>query len=291
MAELLSVQDELIVVDQTGDPRLREVCTRGEQLIYFGMPVPSLTRARNAGIALASHEIILFIDDDVIPEPLLIECHRKMYSDRELAGVAGRIRELTDVKGSDLTEKDLRDETGFWEIRFDHEYDGNVPTARGCNMSFRREWLLAVGGFDTWHAPPFSFREDTDVCYRIRRSGGKLKFCAGAMLTHVGSAIGGTRPVSPTHGLMQREFRDYQQHFKHRRDHLYFLFKHFSGAPLARNLYRSYRTYGNLSRWPWRLAAKHVLFLAATAQAWWWSITVRPPFFEPLTTIPNKRET
>src|SRR5207302_2481020 len=51
----------------------------------------------------------------------------------------------------------------------------------GCNMSFLRDSLASIGGFDT------QFRQagdDVDVCWRVRANGGKLGFSPGAMVWH-----------------------------------------------------------------------------------------------------------
>ena len=51
----------------------------------------------------------------------------------------------------------------------------------GCNMSFRREALQTVGGFDT------RFRvagDDVDICWRLQESGETIGFCPGAVVVH-----------------------------------------------------------------------------------------------------------
>ncbi len=51
----------------------------------------------------------------------------------------------------------------------------------GCNMAFRRDALLAVGGFD----PRFRVAgDDVDVCWRLQRRGWTLGFSAAAVVWH-----------------------------------------------------------------------------------------------------------
>jgi hypothetical protein len=72
----------------------------------------------------------------------------------------------------------------------------------------------------------------------------------------------------------------YRQHFCHYRDNLYFVQKHFRGSERRRYIWRSYRDYVGISRWPWRLIAKHACFLAALLDASWLARVSRPPHFE-----------
>ena len=59
--------------------------------------------------------------------------------------------------------------------------DRDAEHIPGCNCSFRKERLLAVGGFD----PRFrTAGDDVDVCWRFLEQGWKIGFHAGAMVWH-----------------------------------------------------------------------------------------------------------
>jgi hypothetical protein len=61
---------------------------------------------------------------------------------------------------------------------FDDRLAEHLP---GCNMAFRRNALLAIGGFDA------QFRQagdDVDVCWRLLAEGRRLGYAAGAMVWH-----------------------------------------------------------------------------------------------------------
>jgi GT2 family glycosyltransferase len=71
-------------------------------------------------------------------------------------------------------------------------------------MSFRREELLRIGGFDTRFSGS-AYREDTDVSIRIGSRRGRIIFCPSASLTHhevpsggchVADVVGETRDIS-----------------------------------------------------------------------------------------------
>jgi hypothetical protein len=66
---------------------------------------------------------------------------------------------------------------------------------------------------------------------------------------------------------MAAELAQYARHYRHYRDNLYFLCRHFSGSERIKLIARAYRDYVGISRWPWRLIAKNLCFLTALAQA------------------------
>ena len=89
--------DELIIVDD-GDlknpPLKKEIISAGIKYIYHKKLTPGLTESRNAGIKLATGDIIFFFDDDVILEPIYIEETINTYlADQEeiIYGVGGTI--------------------------------------------------------------------------------------------------------------------------------------------------------------------------------------------------------
>ena len=59
-------------------------------------------------------------------------------------------------------------------------------------MSFRREVLEEIGGFDTRYGGTF-FYEETDTCLRVRKLGYRMRYRPDAVLTHLGAPAGGCR--------------------------------------------------------------------------------------------------
>ena len=100
---------------------------------------------------------------------------------------------------------------------------GVVMTARGCNMSFRRDLLTRIGGFD----PHIEiFRDDTDGCFRVINAGYRVRFVPEAALVHLNAPSGGTRSEEAgARSCISREWRLYRQYYRHYRDNLYFLLK------------------------------------------------------------------
>ena len=253
---------EVIVVDQCPTSPLPSDVLATPGLRYVTPATPGMVAARNLGIQLARGDVVIFLDDDVIPLPGLIEGHLGAYADPAVGGVAGRILERDQEARTQPSDPRSMDPVRGWEFaEFAHATPGDVMTARGCNMSFRRERLLTLGGFDPHLA---IFRDDTDICLRLIAAGYKLRFVPAAALVHLNAPSGGTRGESgPAIGYWAREWQSYRQHYRHYRDNLYFLLRHFRGRARWASIWRAYRGYVGLSRWPWRLAAKNLCFLAA----------------------------
>src|SRR5262245_21063805 len=71
---------EVIVLDQSKTHLPEVVRTlsdwhRSAVIRWLHLPEPSIPHALNRGLIEATYEIVLFLDDDVIPEPGLLEAH------------------------------------------------------------------------------------------------------------------------------------------------------------------------------------------------------------------------
>jgi glucosyl-dolichyl phosphate glucuronosyltransferase len=105
-----------------------------------------LSGARNTGVVTARGDIVAFLDDDAAAAPDWLEWLVRPYDDPRVVGVGGRV---------------IAEWEGGRPVWFPREFDWVVgcsyvgqPTATsvvrnpiGANMSFRREPVLAVGGF------------------------------------------------------------------------------------------------------------------------------------------------
>lgn len=261
---LCSEGSEVIVVDQDPQAPLSDKLLGHPALRYQVMARPSMVGARNEGLRLAQGEVVLFLDDDVIPRAGLIEAHAAAYADAKVGGVAGRIEEKA-APGETEPHPSLFDPQIGWRFaHFDHRARGDVMTSRGCNMSFRRALLEKLGGFDTNIR---MFRDDTDMCFRVLAAGYLIRFVPEAELVHLSATSGGTRGRAGSASPLRREWQMYRTHYRHYRDNLYFLLRHFRGRERRRWVFDAYRTYVGISRWPWRLLAKNLCFLAALVNA------------------------
>lgn len=184
--------DEILVVDQSDreDPRLAARAAAHRGLRVLRIPAQGLPRARNAGWRQVSGDIILFLDDDVVPDPGLCEAHLAAYADPSVAGVGGRVTGGYDALQGEVGTFHALD--GAVRRNFGALVRRDVDHLPGGNMSFRREVFTRIGGFD----PAFggaAIGEETDFCLRARRAGFRLVFEPGAAVEHLHLPAGGCR--------------------------------------------------------------------------------------------------
>jgi len=132
-------------------------------------PNAGLARARNAGIARAAGDRIIFIDDDVLPIPTFVEEHLRA-ADRHPGFI---------VRGGAIEVDDPDDlPPPIWSIK---NYSGNYFWT--TNVSVPLSTIRAIGGFDESFAE-YGW-EDIDVGLRLRANDVRAIFHSGALVYHV----------------------------------------------------------------------------------------------------------
>jgi GT2 family glycosyltransferase len=135
--------------------------------------------ARNLGVAESAGELIVFLDDDVVPDSRLIAAH-----------VAANSIESTVVVGPMLPPDGWRRPAWIrWEeSKLVRQYRAMSEGVFTCtyrqfftaNASLRRERFLAAGGFDA----SFVRAEDVDLGFRLHEQGGTFVFAPEARVWH-----------------------------------------------------------------------------------------------------------
>lgn len=137
--------------------------------------------ARNRGVEIATAPLLLFLDDDVIPEPGLIRAHALAHRDRPGSAVVGPYPPWPHAS-EDLFRLRIRDN---WLKHFDavgargHRF-GYRDLLTG-NLSLDRDLWTAMGGLD----PAFAYaREDLEFGVRLIERGVDIRFCPDAFAWH-----------------------------------------------------------------------------------------------------------
>jgi GT2 family glycosyltransferase len=137
-------------------------------------------RGRNRALAEARGDVILFLDDDVVPLPGLIDRHLAAHSTDPEAVVIGPMLAPTDRE----LPAWLRWEAATLQKQYDAIARGDYePTPRQfytANASVRRTHALAVGGFDE----TFKRAEDVEFAYRLSDRGLHFRFLPEAAVIH-----------------------------------------------------------------------------------------------------------
>jgi GT2 family glycosyltransferase len=188
---------EMLVVDNApSDAQTRAVVAPREPVHYVKEPRPGLDFARNRAIDAARTELVAFVDDDVEVDLYWLDALRTTWKDYPTAGgVSGQVLPLKlDTEARILFERAGGFRRGFDTQLFSFDrvdpyqlYPCNTGDfGVGCNMSFRRDLLLELGGFDEAldTGPPLPGGGDHDILYRVVRSGKPLIYTPKCVVFH-----------------------------------------------------------------------------------------------------------
>jgi GT2 family glycosyltransferase len=139
--------------------------------------------ARNLGVHEARAPLVLFLDDDVVPDPELIAEHLRLHAEQSGRVVIGPLLPPPDARllpwvhweEETLLKQYRALEEGHWPPSPRQFYTGNASVAR--------EAILEAGGFN----PAFTRAEDVELAYRLRDRGLGFAFAARARGWHYAS--------------------------------------------------------------------------------------------------------
>ncbi|HET9959782.1 MAG TPA: glycosyltransferase [Polyangiaceae bacterium] len=177
-----------------------------EQSFGFEVQVLSQTNrgpaeARNAGIDAAQGELVLFLDDDVVPEPQLIEEHLKSHAAEADVVVMGPLVSLDHYEQPWVAWEQEKLERQYqamtrkeWEPTYRQFWTGNASIARAH--------LLAAGKFD----PTFKRGEDVELGLRLHERGLKFRFNGRARgLHHAERSLDSWEHAHRSYGRLEAE--------------------------------------------------------------------------------------
>jgi glucosyl-dolichyl phosphate glucuronosyltransferase len=183
---------EVVIVDNNSHDHTRQVVEEAQRtwprLRYVFEPDQGLSHARNRGIAESTGEMILFTDDDVLPETDWMEATLTGLEKYQADACGGYIAPIWETPPPAwLTERFY----GFLAVRTDRTDDYPIESVSqapfGANMAIRKAVFDKVGQFDTNRGRKgkvLASGEDGEMFERILAAGHKAVFLGQSRVHH-----------------------------------------------------------------------------------------------------------
>lgn len=179
IASWRSAFQELIVVVGPTQDNTECILSENKHLInqIIFTDIRNVSIARNLGLRAASQEIILYLDDDMIPSKEWVASHVRAHQEQGLScgcvagAVADKTRPDTPLQFSRGVHNRLSVSHPVLSSATEQRYLSSsrwFSGVMGANASYKREALLEIGCFDEFFE---YFLEETDVCLRLCDAG------------------------------------------------------------------------------------------------------------------------
>lgn len=211
---------ELIIIDDCSpspiEAAIKDIIEKDSRIKFFRNIFRRTTPAsRNIGITIARYDLIQFLEDDMVLDPnaisILIESYLKINeNDKMLGAIAPSIPNIkyNDLKELDTVKERLMKEqvspgdepfkmsrlTGATATNFKPKYRDirEVQNVHACVL-YPKKLLIEAKGFRENVYKGNFLREETDLSYRLEKSGYKFYFEPKSIFFHVRVSNGGSR--------------------------------------------------------------------------------------------------
>ena len=190
---------EVIVVDNGSTDGTRGIVMAHQpylHLAYAFEPEPGLHIGRHTGMRLASSDLLVFADDDIVAESTWLAAVLDAFGDPDVGLVGGNNLPLFEVEPPEWLrvwwERPMRHGRALGHLSILDFGNGRFTIdpgyVWGCNYAIRRQALLAAGGFHPDGVPAERLRwrgdGETHVSDWVRRSGQRTLFDSSASVRH-----------------------------------------------------------------------------------------------------------
>lgn len=158
---------ELIVSDDSkGRPVAAILQHEFPDVVWIAGPRRGPAANRNTGAAHASGEVLVFLDDDCLPQPALLATYAAAFAEQPLYAAEGCISADRQLKRMDEDAPVNESGNCFWS----------------CNIAMRKDFFHYIGRFDERF--PYAAMEDVELRERILQSGTRIVFLKEASVVH-----------------------------------------------------------------------------------------------------------
>jgi GT2 family glycosyltransferase len=175
--EVLDYPDyEVIVVNDGSTDRTLEIAERFPYCRIISQPNQGLSAARNVGAEAATGEIVAYTDSDCVADPDWLTYLVGKMEANNLAACGGP--NFPPPEDSLVPAAVAVSPGGPTHVLISDEVAEHIA---GCNMAFRRDVLLELGGFDPVYR---AAGDDVDICWRFQDAGHTIGFSPAAVVWH-----------------------------------------------------------------------------------------------------------
>jgi O-antigen biosynthesis protein len=167
---------EVIVVNDGSKDRTLEITERFPYCRIISQPNKGLSVARNVGAEAATGEIVAYTDSDCVADPDWLTYLVAKMEAGNLAACGGP--NFPPPEDSLVPAAVAVSPGGPTHVLISDEVAEHIA---GCNMAFRRDALMALGGFDPQYR---TAGDDVDICWRFQDAGHTIGFSAAAIVWH-----------------------------------------------------------------------------------------------------------
>jgi GT2 family glycosyltransferase len=165
---------EVVVADDGSNDGTREAVEGFKALYplrYCCQSNRGLAATRNLGLQHASHDLILFLDDDVIPSESCLEEHLRPHLEEERVVVLGSLPYPEELLQDPFIQY-LQRANHFDLFENKRRYEGGRPPLQPLNgnSSVRKDHLIEVGLYDEATFDDYG-GEDVELGYRLEKAG------------------------------------------------------------------------------------------------------------------------
>jgi GT2 family glycosyltransferase len=178
---------EVILVDAVGHPTYRRLmkqfCSSADHISYHQILAHGRARSLNHALSIAKSDLIIFLADDFVAGPELVDSHLKFHEENPEPEAVGI--------GAGLVPQDLTSDFTTWLERTGRFF--GLPFYEGMtsipedffyvgNASVTRKLLDRAGAFDEIFL--FHAGDDFEFGQRLRAAGMKAQLVTGATASH-----------------------------------------------------------------------------------------------------------
>src|SRR5215472_1348023 len=167
---------EVIVVNDGSTDRTLEIAERFQYCRIISQPNKGLSVARNVGAEAATGEIVAYTDSDCVADPDWLTYLVGKMEASNLAACGGP--NFPPPEDSLVPAAVAVSPGGPTHVLISDEVAEHIA---GCNMAFRRDVLLTLGGFDPVYR---AAGDDVDICWRFQDAGHTIGFSPSAIVWH-----------------------------------------------------------------------------------------------------------